>query len=118
MTDSRRRLRAWSILTHLAALLVLGWFLAGMASAQQDPIYDKCTAQTDNPAPWCYQEAVKAIGNPDLCENILKYWPTADGVHGQCFYELARQTKDCNLCKRIKNDAIRKMCNLDGCKKK
>jgi hypothetical protein len=106
------------LLHYLTASLLLGLFLATMGLAQQDSIYEKCRSQNKRPAPWCYQEEVKATGNPDLCDNILKYWPTANGVHGQCFYELAIQTKNCDLCKRIKNAAIRKMCTLDVCKKK
>lgn len=101
---------------YLAGSILLGLFLARMLFAEEDPIYDKCTSQTDNPAPWCYLDEVKAIGDPALCENILKYWPTAVGVHGQCYYELAIQTKDCELCNRIKKDDIRRMCKLDACK--
>jgi len=98
------------------ALMVSVIFLGSMLFAQEDSIYDKCTSQMDNPAPWCYLDEVKAIGDPTLCENILKYWPTAVGVHGQCYYELAIQTKDCELCNRIKKDDIRRMCKLDVCK--
>lgn len=117
MTKVWQNRRVWPGVIHLAGLLALGLSLAGTAAAGQDTIYDKCKAQTDNPAPWCYQQEVKLIRDPDLCDNILKYWPTADGVHGQCFYELARQQKNCSLCKRIKHNAIRKMCTLDVCKK-
>ena len=90
----------------------------GNASAEDDPIYEKCTGQQDRPAPWCYQEEVERIGDPDLCENILQYWPAADGVHGWCFYRLALKNKDCSLCNRIKKADIRKMCILDVCKSK
>lgn len=81
-----------------------------------DPIYAKCTSQKENPGPWCYQEEVKKIGDPALCENIIKYWPKATGVRGQCYYELARKKMDCELCERIKDKDIKKMCELDVCK--
>ena len=110
---SRFRILPWIGLTASLLLLLLP---AAILSAQDDPIYEKCISQSDNPAPWCYQEEVKRAGDPDLCENILKYWPKADGVHGQCYYELAIQNKDCELCKRIKDEQIRKMCELDACK--
>ena len=100
----------------LAALLLFLILPASTLFAQDDPIYEKCVSQSDDPAPWCYQQEVERIGDPDLCENILKYWPKADGVHGQCYYELAIHNKDCELCKRIKNEQIRKMCELDACK--
>lgn len=100
----------------LAASLLFLLLPVAMLCAQDDPIYEKCISQTDDPAPWCYQQEVKRIGEPDLCENILKYWPKADGVHGQCYYELAIQNKDCELCKRIIDEQIRKMCELDACK--
>ena len=100
----------------LAASLLLLIPPATLLCEEDDPIYEKCISQSDDPAPWCYQQEVKSIGNPDLCENILKYWPKADGVHGQCYYELAIQNKDCELCKSIKNEQIRKMCELDACK--
>jgi len=103
----------WICLAATCLLLILP---ANLLCAEDDPIYEKCISQSDNPAPWCYQEEVKRAGDPDLCENILTYWPKADGVHGQCYYELAIQNKDCELCKRIKNEQIRKMCELDACK--
>ena len=80
-----------------------------------DPIHDKCMNQTDDPPPWCYQMTVEKIGNPALCENILKYWPKADGVHGVCYYHLAMKQKNCALCDLIRNADIRKMCKLDVC---
>ena len=86
--------------------------------AEEDPIHEKCINQQADPAPWCYQMEVEKIGDPDLCDNILNYWPTADGVHGQCLYQLALKNKDCSLCDRIKKADIRKMCILDVCKVK
>lgn len=80
-----------------------------------DPIYEKCISQKENPGPWCYLEEVKKKGDPDLCKNIIKYWPKAKGVCGQCYYELARKKMDCELCKRIKDKDIKKMCELDVC---
>lgn len=84
--------------------------------AESDAIYEKCTNQQADPAPWCYQMEVERIGDADLCENILEYWPKADGVHGVCYYNLAMKQKDCALCDRIRNADIRKMCKLDVCK--
>jgi hypothetical protein len=83
---------------------------------EEDPIYKKCMTQKDNPAPWCYLEEVKKNGNASLCENITKYWPRATGVRGQCYYELARKKMNCELCKRIRDKDIKKMCELDVCK--
>jgi len=83
------------------ALLLLLFLAAPTASAEEDPLYEMCQAQTDRPGPWCYQEEVEKIGDPDLCENILKYWPRAIGVHGWCYYRLAFLHKDCTLCDRI-----------------
>lgn len=84
--------------------------------AESDVIYEKCTKQQADPAPWCYQMEVERIGDPDLCENILEYWPKADGVHGWCFYRLALKQKDCSLCDRIQKEDIRKLCILEVCK--
>jgi hypothetical protein len=82
--------------------------------AESGPIYEKCR---DHPrGPWCYQEEVERIGSPDLCENILRYWPKADGVHGWCFYCLAVKKEDCSLCNRIQTHDIRKMCIRDVCR--
>ena len=82
--------------------------------ADSDSIYEKCRDQPREP--WCYQKEVERIGDADLCENILKYWPKADGVHGWCFYRLALKQKDCSLCDRIQKEDIRKLCILEVCK--
>ncbi|MFO7883626.1 MAG: hypothetical protein R6U68_02295 [Desulfobacteraceae bacterium] len=82
--------------------------------AEEDEIYEKCKNEVR--APWCYQEAVEQLEEPALCENILKYWPKAKGVHGWCYYRLALKNKDCTLCDYIKNADIKKMCKLDACK--
>jgi hypothetical protein len=102
--------------THLALLFVpISLFLfSSQVLAESDPIYDKCRDQPRGP--WCYEEEVERVGSPDLCENILKYWPKADGVHGWCLYHLAVQKKDCSLCNRIQTQDIRKMCIQDVCK--
>ena len=117
MNGSRRvsllELPAW---IYPAASMLLVLFLSTALFAQEDPIYEKCTAQTKAPAPWCYQEEVEKIGDPNLCENILKYWPKADGVHGWCYYRLALVQKDCELCNRIATPDIKRMCKLDACK--
>ena len=81
--------------------------------AESDAIYEKCTNQQADPAPWCYQEEVERIGDADLCEKIFEYWPKADGVHGWCFYKLALKQKDCSLCDRIQKEDIRKLCILE-----
>lgn len=78
-----------------ALLLTVALLLASgtLVLCGEDPIKEKCKDD-----PWCYQQEVEKIGDPDLCENILKYWPKADGVHGWCFYRLALKQKDCSLC--------------------
>jgi hypothetical protein len=82
--------------------------------AEDDIFYLECK---DHPrGPWCYQEAVEQRNQPELCENILKYWPRADGVHGWCYYQLAMKNKDCSLCDKIRKADIKKMCRLDVCK--
>ncbi len=86
----------------------------GNAFSENDAIYETCK---DNPrGPWCYQETVEQLNQPELCENILKYWPKADGVHGWCYYQLAMKNRDCVLCDRIQTADIKKMCRLDVCK--
>jgi hypothetical protein len=81
--------------------------------AESGPIYQKCR---DHPRDaWCYEEEVERIGDPELCENILVYWPVADGVHGWCLYRLALKKKDCSLCDRIKKADIRKLCIEEMC---
>lgn len=103
--------RGGGVCLALAMLLVL--LAASTFHAEEDPIYDMCQSQTERPGPWCYQEEVEKIGDPDLCENILKYWPKAIGVHGWCYYRLALLQKDCSLCSRIRKDDIKKTCRLD-----
>lgn len=105
--------RAWMA---LAASMVLMLLLTPLVFAEEDTIYEKCMSQTDRPAPWCYQEEVEKTGDPSLCENILKYWPNAIGVHGWCYYRLAILQKDCELCNPIKAQDIKKTCKLDACK--
>jgi hypothetical protein len=102
-------------LTFLFVLISLFLF-SNQVFAEDDPIHEKCMNQTDDPPPWCYQMAVEKTGDPKLCENILKYWPKAGGVHGVCYYHLAIKQKDCVLCDLIRNADIRKMCKLDVCK--
>ena len=92
------------------------WMLLfpALVLAERDLIYEKCK---DHPRDaWCYEEEVERIGDPELCENILVYWPVADGVHGWCFYRLALKKKDCSLCDRIKKADIRKLCIEEVCK--
>ncbi len=100
----------------LATSMVLTFVSATVLFAEEDLFYEKCISQMDTPAPWCYQEEVEKTGDPTLCENILKYWPKADGVHGYCYYQLAIKNKDCELCRQIKKKDIREMCELDACK--
>lgn len=96
--------------------LTFSFFFLTFAFAEDDPIYKQCMNQTDDPPPWCYQMTVEKIGDADLCENILEYWPKANGVHGWCFYRLALKQKDCSLCDRIQKEDIRKLCILEVCK--
>ena len=88
----------------------------GNALAENDSIYEKCINQQTDPAPWCYQMEVERIGDADLCENIFKYWPKANGVHGWCFFRIALKNKDCSLCDRIQKKDIHKLCILEVCK--
>ena len=105
--------RRW--LRRMVAMWVV--LIAGTAVyAEDDPIYEQCRSQTDRPGPWCYQEEVETIGDPDQCENILRYWPKAKGVHGWCYYRLAIIQKNCDLCNRIGAPDIKKTCRLDACK--
>jgi len=104
-----------SRLCVVCVCLVFGsMILSPLVFAEEDRIYEKCKNQPRGP--WCYQETVEQLDEPALCENILKYWPTADGVHGWCYYQLALKHKDCALCDRIQNADIRKMCKVDVCK--
>jgi hypothetical protein len=102
----------------LTFVLVLFGFLlfSNQVFSESDPIYQRCTNQQKDPAPWCYQMEVERIGDPDLCENILQYWPKANGVHGWCFFQIALKNKDCSLCDRIQTEDIRKLCITDVCK--
>ena len=95
--------------------LVIGSLIfSPLALAQEDEIYAKC--KNHPRGPWCYQEIVEQLDEPDLCENILTYWPKANGVHGWCYYQLALKNKDCALCDFIQKADIKKMCKLDVCK--
>lgn len=97
-------------LLMISSLMVFG----ALALCEEDPIKEKCKND-----PWCYQQEVEKIGDPKLCENILQYWPKAEGVHGWCIYRLALIQKDCSLCERIKAKDIREnLCHKDVCKKK
>ena len=54
--------RRW--LRRMVAMWVV--LIAGTAVyAEDDPIYEQCRSQTDRPGPWCYQEEVETIGDPD-----------------------------------------------------
>lgn len=101
----------------IVSIMILGILsLFAPAIAGDDLIYDRCSGQTNSPGPWCYQREVEKRGDPELCENILTYWPNADGVHGWCFYRLALKNKDCSLCDRIKKADIRTLCIDEVCK--
>ena len=100
------------------SLALCGWLVmatvAAMAQDGTDELFEQCK---DHPrGPWCYQEALAQRNQPELCENILKYWPRADGVHGWCYYQLAMKNKDCNLCDRIHAADIKRMCRMDVCR--
>ncbi|MCD4744653.1 MAG: hypothetical protein K8R67_19490 [Desulfobacteraceae bacterium] len=97
-----------------ACLVIGSMIFSSLVLAEEDQIYTECKS---NPrGPWCYQEAVEQLNEPVLCENILKYWPKAQGVHGWCYYQLALKYKDCALCDFIQKADIKKMCKLDVCK--
>ena len=88
--------------------------VAATAQDTPDELFEQCK---DHPrGPWCYQERVEQRNQPELCENILKHWPSANGVHGWCYYQLALKNKDCNLCERIHKADIKRMCRCDVCK--
>lgn len=107
----------WRIyLIFLISLIFLIIPMGTLSCDEEDPIYKKCMAQKDDPGPWCYMEEVKKNGDASLCENITKYWPKATGVRAQCYYELARKKMDCELCKKIRDKDIKKMCELDVCR--
>lgn len=90
------------------------WLISMVAPAEDDILYLECKEHPRGP--WCYQEAVEQRNQPELCENILKYWPRADGVQGWCYYQLAMKNKECSLCDKIRKADIKKMCRLDVCK--
>ncbi len=98
-----------------ASIMIALSFPGATALAEEDALFERCK---DAPrAPWCYEEEVVAQRQPDRCEHITKHWGKAAlGVEGYCFYEIAVQTRDCSLCKRIKKGDIRKTCKLDACK--
>ncbi len=74
----------------------------------------------DKRPPWCFQEKVVAMQKPELCAKITRYWgANARGVEGYCYYEIARKTGDCSLCKKIKDRRMRQnLCDRDVCRKK
>jgi len=98
----------WAIIT----ITLLSVFVVAPLAAN-DAIYEKCKEHPRGP--WCYEEAVEQINRPDLCENILTYWPKADGVHGWCYYQLGMKNKDCGLCSRIHKADLKQMCQRDVC---
>lgn len=77
-------------------------------------LYEKCKDEIR--APWCFQEAVEKSGTPEMCEEILKYWPTANGVHGWCYYRFAIKRQDCSLCEPIRKRDIHRTCKKDACR--
>jgi hypothetical protein len=104
-------MRFWWIFFVVFAFLAL---ISGYALSEDDILYKTCK---DNPrGPWCYQEAVEQLNQPELCETILEYWPKADGVHGWCYYQLALKNRDCRLCDRIHKADLKRMCRRDVCK--
>ena len=101
----------------VSGMLVLWLVMTGAAAMAQDDHDGIYTACKDHPrGPWCYQENVEQHNQPELCENILKYWPRADGVHGWCYYQLAMKNRDCSLCERVHKADIKRMCRRDVCK--
>ena len=100
------------LLGAVALIVQIGPALA--SDNPSDPLYEKCKDLPRNA--WCYEEAVEARNEPAMCENIIKYWPRAEGVHGWCYYQLAMKNKDCSLCGKIHKGDIRTMCTRDVCK--
>ncbi|SMC25967.1 hypothetical protein SAMN02746041_02477 [Desulfacinum hydrothermale DSM 13146] len=96
----------------LAVGVMVLWSPAGAQT--DDPIYVQCRDEVR--APWCYQEAVEKREEPELCENILRYWPNAAGVHGWCYYRLAWKKRDCSLCKPIVHDQVKALCRREVCR--
>lgn len=87
---------------------------ATQSSPSPEVLYQKCKDEIR--APWCYQEAVEALGDAALCADILTYWPTANGVHGWCYYQLAVKLQDCSLCDPIVKKDIKRACRKDACR--
>ncbi|SHE70399.1 hypothetical protein SAMN02745206_00708 [Desulfacinum infernum DSM 9756] len=103
------------LLPLIAALFMMVVASPGPAGAQSDdPIYEKCRGEPREP--WCYQEEVERLQRPELCENILRYWPDAHGVHGWCYYRLAWKKKDCSLCEPIVNEQVQRLCKREVCR--
>ena len=103
------------LFSFLMTTIIVLFAIVATPSAEKDELYQKC--KTDPRGPWCYQEAVEQINNPERCENILTHWPKANGVHGWCYYQLAMKNKDCALCSHIHKADIKKMCERDVCKR-
>ncbi len=65
---------------------------------------------------WCYHDKVVELGNPDSCANINNYWNDVDqGVVGNCYYQIAINTRNCPLCERIIKQDIHNLCVREVC---
>lgn len=81
----------------------------GSTDAGDDPIKQQCGNDI-----WCYHDAVVALGDPDKCANINKYWTDTDqGVVGDCYYQIAKAKHDCAICSRIVKSDIYATCMKD-----
>ncbi len=74
-----------------------------------------CETCLDDPRePWCYSDAAGDAEDPDMCENITTYWGVeAATVEAYCIYEIAKATKNCDLCSRVQDSDVKSMCNDD-----
>jgi len=104
--------------TFLTMVCLIGVIATSIANETriEEELYANC--KDEKRAPWCYEEKVVAMKIPELCEFITQYWgKAAKGVQGYCYYEIAKKTKDCSICNRIKDSRIRNnLCNEDVCR--
>ncbi len=107
-----------TVKVFVLAIMIGSFLLYGCSGSESgkdvggdDPIYQECGDDI-----WCYHDKVVELGDPDKCEDILKYWNDNDkGVVGSCYYEIARKTGDCSLCDKIEKADIRDTCVKDVC---
>lgn len=109
----RKLMTLWPLMLVLAVGLAIGCGGDGDGSdgGSDDPIKEECG---DNP--WCYVDALVEIGDPDRCEDVLQYWDDQDGgMVGECYFQIAQNTGDCDLCERIEKADLRDSCREYVC---